>query len=530
MVAISARADCQSRRAKLEWRATPEREPPLPADPSFADSPPPEVFDVLIVGAGLSGVGAAHRLQRRCPGKRYAILEARDAIGGTWDLFRYPGIRSDSDMYTLGYDFKPWTDPKAIADGPTILRYIRETAQEAGIVPHIRFGHTVRSAQWRSGEACWTVRAERRADGIEVELRTRFLYVCSGYYDYARGHRPTFAGESEFTGRIVHAQFWPEDLDYAGRRVVVVGSGATAVTIVPEMALTAAQVTMLQRSPSFILTRPARDGFALWLERRLPTRLAYALTRWKNVLVGMAFFQLSRRRPAFIKRYLVGLARRQAGPAGTDVRDWTPRYDPWDQRLCLVPDGDLFRRLREGRAAIVTDTIERFTAGGLRLASGRELAADIVVLATGLELRVLGGMSLRVDSQPVDIGRAIAYKGMMLSDLPNLALAFGYANASWTLKADLTSAYVCRLLRYMDRHGHAIAVARRDPYVQPLPFLSFTSGYVRRSVHFLPKQGSRRPWQVYQNYLLDLLTIRWGRLADGVLQFSSRAADKPLPP
>lgn len=499
----------------------------MPNDRTSADL---QLLDVLIVGAGLSGIGAAHRLQRRCPGKRFAILEARDAIGGTWDLFRYPGIRSDSDMYTLGYDFKPWTDSKAIADGPTILRYIRETAQEAGIVPHIRFGHAVRSAEWRTDEACWTVRAERLADGETIELRTRFLYMCSGYYDYARGHRPAFEGEASFGGRMVHAQFWPADLDYAGRQVVVVGSGATAVTIVPEMALTAAHVTLLQRSPSYILARPSRDGFALWLERRLPAHLAYALARWKNVLVGMAFFQLSRRRPAFVKRHLVALARRQAGQAGSDEKDWTPRYNPWDQRLCLVPDGDLFRRLREGRAEIVTGIIDCFTPGGLRLASGRELPAEIVVLATGLELNVLGGMSVRVDGQPIDIGRALAYKGMMLSDLPNLALAFGYTNASWTLKADLTSGYVCRLLRYMDRHGHAIAVARRDPLVQPMPFLNFTSGYVRRSIHFLPKQGSRRPWQVYQNYLLDLLTIRWGRLADGVLHFAGRTNDKTLSP
>jgi monooxygenase len=484
---------------------------------------PAEILDVLIVGAGLSGIGAAHHLQQRCPAKRYAILEARECIGGTWDLFRYPGIRSDSDMYTLGYHFKPWTDAKAIADGPSILRYIRETAEEGGITQHIRFGHAVRSAEWSSRDACWTVAAERVAGGGTATLRARFLYLCCGYYNYTQGHRPEFTGEADYRGAVLEPQFWPADLDYAGKRVVVIGSGATAVTLVPEIAKTAAHVTMLQRSPTYVVTRPSEDWLARWVKGFLPRGAAYAVTRWKNVLLGMFFYQLARRRPAQMKRRIIDMARRQIGPQFDVDTHFTPRYNPWDQRMCLVPDGDLFRELRQGRASVVTDTIECFTEQGLRLTSGRELPADIVVVATGLKLNVLGDVSLRIDGRSCDVSQTIAYKGMMLSDVPNLALAFGYTNASWTLKADLTAGYVCRLLRYMDRHGYAVAVPRRDPAVLPRPFLTFTSGYVQRALPMLPKQGSQRPWAVYQNYLLDLFNLRYGRIADGVMQFSEGA-------
>ncbi len=486
----------------------------------------PELLDVLIVGAGLSGIGAARHLQRRCPGKRYAILEARTCIGGTWDLFRYPGVRSDSDMYTLGYDFKPWTEAKAIADGPTILRYIRQCADEDGITPHIRFAHAVRGADWASRDACWTVTAERSDSGERVTLRARFLYMCSGYYSYAQGHRPEFAGESDYRGILVHPQFWPEGLDYAAKRVVVIGSGATAVTLVPAMAKAAAHVTMLQRSPTYIVTRPSEDRMAQWLKRRVPGRLAYALTRWKSVLVSIFFYQLARRRPTQMKQRIVDMAREQLGPQFDVATHFTPRYNPWDQRMCIVPDGDLFHEIRQGRASVVTDTIERFTERGLKLASGVELPADIVVMATGLKLNVLGDVALRIDGQLCALGRSMAYKGMMLSGVPNLAMTFGYTNASWTLKADLTAGFVCRLLRYMDRRGHAVAVPRRDLGVQPRPFLSFTSGYVQRALAMLPKQGSQRPWQVHQNYLFDLLTIRYGRLADGVMQFSDAGIEQ----
>lgn len=500
--------------------------PTPPAMTAATVSEPHPPLDVLIVGAGLSGIGAAHHLQRRCPEHRYAIVEARDTLGGTWDLFRYPGIRSDSDMYTLGYDFKPWKQAKAIADGPSILQYIRETADEAGITPQIRFGQAVRSAAWSSADACWTVEVEQRASGERSSLRARFLYLCGGYYSYAGGHRPVFDGEADFAGRVVEPQRWPADLDHAGQRVVVIGSGATAVTLVPEMAKTAAHVTMLQRSPTYVVSRPSVDRIAQSLNRWLPSGLAYAITRWKNVLVGRFYYRLARRRPALVKQRIVEMAAQQLGPQVDVATHFTPRYDPWDQRMCVVPDGDLFQQIRAGRASVVTDTIARFTPTGLRLASGAELAADIVVVATGLKLNVLNDVAISVDGRPVDAGQAMSYKGMMLSDVPNLAMAFGYTNASWTLKADLTAGYVCRLLRYMRRHGHSSAMPRRDATVPSQPFLSFSSGYVQRAAGLLPQQGLRKPWQVHQSYLADLLTIRFDRLADGVMQFGPAAKER----
>jgi monooxygenase len=492
--------------------------PPLESDAG-------DLLDVLIVGAGLSGIGAAHHLQEQCPDKRYLIVEARAAIGGTWDLFRYPGVRSDSDMYTLGYRFRPWTDPQAIADGPSILRYIRATADEAGIVPKIRFGHVVRRAEWSSAAACWTVHGERTADGAAVRWRARFLFVCSGYYRYDEGYRPAFEGEGDFAGQIVNPQFWPEELDVSGRKVVVIGSGATAVTLVPALAETAAHVTMLQRSPTYVVTRPARDPIAQFLQRVLPERLAYALARWKNVLIGTFYYRLARRKPAEVKERIVAMAAQQVGPDCDAHTHFSPRYNPWDQRVCLVPDGDLFRTIRAGRASVVTDTIDRFGADGIRLASGATLPADVVVVATGLKLNLLGDIALTIDGAPCRASEAMAYKGMMLSDVPNLALWFGYTNASWTLKADLTSGYVCRLLRHMDRRGAAIVVAKRDPSVSTQPFLSFTSGYVQRASATLPKQGTRKPWLVRQSYLHDLLAIRYSRIDDGVLRFA--AAGQP---
>jgi monooxygenase len=444
----------------------------------------PDVLDVLIVGAGLSGIGAAWYLQQRCPGKRYAILEARDAIGGTWDLFRYPGVRSDSDMYTLGYAFQPWTAGKAIADGPSIRSYIRDTARDNGIDRHIRFSHKVTSAAWSSQDACWTVQALHA--GSEVTIRTRFLYMCSGYYSYEEAYRPSFEGEDRYLGRIVQPQFWPQDLDYSDKQVVVVGSGATAVTLVPAMAEKAAHVTMLQRSPTYVVTRPSEYGFA--------------------------------------KQKIVAMARHQLGKDFDVATHFTPDYKPWDQRVCVVPDGDMFKTIRKGRASVVTDHIARFTDTGILLKSGKELAADVVVLATGLKIKVLGGVAVTVDGKPFHASESMSYKGMMLSELPNCVMTFGYTNASWTLKADLTAAYVCRLLRYMDRKGIAIAVPRREAGVEPEPFLNFTSGYVQRAKGELPQQGSRRPWQVYQNYFQDMITIRYGRIADGVMHFGAKGA------
>jgi cyclohexanone monooxygenase len=483
-----------------------------------------DVLDVLIVGAGLSGIGAACALRAGCPERRFAILEAREAIGGTWDLFRYPGVRSDSDMHTLGYRFRPWDNPRAIADGPAILDYIRAAAREGDIERHIRFGHKVLRADWCSAAALWTVQAEHA--GVVVTLRCRFLYLCAGYYDYEAAHRPAFEGEQSFRGTVVQPQFWPRELDWRGRRVVVVGSGATAVTLVPALAQTAAHVTMLQRSPTYVVARPAVDGFADAMSRLLPARLAYRVVRWKNVFESIVLYRLARRRPALVKRHIVTQAARQLAHACDARVHFTPSYRPWDQRICVAPDGDLFQAIRQGRASVATDVIERFTPCGLRLRSGRDLPADIVVLATGLQLKLLGGMALTVDGRAVRPAETLVYKGMMLGDVPNLALAFGYTNASWTLKADLTAQWVCRLLRHMRRHGHAIALARNEPDVAPRPFLDFTSGYVQRGAGLLPRQGERRPWQVYQNYLLDLLTIRCGRLADGVLRFG-RAGSLP---
>jgi monooxygenase len=478
-----------------------------------------EHMDVLVVGAGLSGIGAACHLQRNCPGKSFAILEGRSAMGGTWDLFRYPGVRSDSDMYTLGYSFRPWQDAKAIADGPAILDYIRETAHEFGIDRKIRYDHRVRRASWSSTDAIWTVEAETGPEKRVVHFTCGFLYLCTGYYDYESGYTPEWPGVERFGGRIVHPQKWPQDLDYAGKRVVVIGSGATAVTLVPAMAERAAHVTMLQRSPTYVVARPAEDKIANWLRRRLPARAAYALTRWKNVLLGIFFYGLSRARPEVMKRLIAKGVRNQLGQ-DYDLKHFTPQYNPWDQRLCLVPDADLFRAIRAGRASVVTDHIETFTETGLRLRSGEHLEADIIVTATGLVLKLMSGLQLVVDDAPVDLSKTLVYKGMMYSDVPNLVSAFGYTNASWTLKCDLTAEYVCRLLNHMDRYGYDRCTPRRnDPTVEVEPVINFTSGYVQRAIHSLPQQGSRKPWRLNQNYALDLLSLRHGTVEDGALQF-----------
>ena len=490
------------------------------------------VLDVLIVGAGLSGIGAAYHLQTRCPGKTYAILEARGAIGGTWDLFRYPGIRSDSDMYTLGYSFKPWKNAKAIADGPSILEYVRETARENGIDRNIRFEHRVVRAEWSSADSLWTVHAEH--DGNPVTVRCRFLFMCSGYYRYSAGYTPEFAGIDQFGGRLVHPQHWPEDLDYTGKRVVVIGSGATAVTLVPAMAKDAAHVTMLQRSPTYVVSRPAEDRVANWLRARVPLELAYALTRWKNVLLQLFFFNWARRRPEQVKAGLIAQVRKILGPEFDVATHFTPRYNPWDQRLCLVPDNDLFDSIKSGRASVVTDHIDTFTKTGIRLRSGKELEADVVVTATGLVLELNGGMTVAVDGKDVEFQNTLSYKGMMYSDVPNFAAAFGYTNASWTLKCDLTCEYVCRLLNHMDRFGYAAATPRNDdPAQETVPWLDFTSGYVVRAMEKFPRQGKRAPWRLHQNYARDLALIRFGGIEDPQLELlpaSDRRSESPVEP
>jgi cation diffusion facilitator CzcD-associated flavoprotein CzcO len=487
-----------------------------------------EHFDVLIVGAGLSGIGAAHHLQERCPTKTYAILEAREAIGGTWDLFRYPGIRSDSDMHTLGYRFRPWTEAKSIADGPSILRYVRQTAAEAGIDSRIRFNHRALAAEWSSEEARWTVQAQR-GEGETVTLSCDFLFVCSGYYRYDQGYSPAFPGIERFGGEVIHPQHWPEDLDYAGKRVVVIGSGATAMTLVPAMAEEAGHVTMLQRSPSYVVTLPGEDPIANWLRGFLPDRIAYPIVRWKNVALQSLSYRLSRRRPELMKK-LIRRGVAKALPPGYDVdTHFNPRYDPWDQRLCMVPDSDLFNAIAAGRAEIVTDRIASFTESGLELESGAKLEADIVVTATGLNLLFLGGMRVTVDGEQPEIGCAFTYKGMMLSGVPNFAFTIGYTNASWTLKADLAAEYICRLINHMDEHGYQRCLPEvSDPSVTEEPLLDFNSGYVLRSLEELPKQGSKEPWKLRQNYALDLRTLRHAPIDDGSLRFS-RAQPSPRP-
>jgi cation diffusion facilitator CzcD-associated flavoprotein CzcO len=484
-----------------------------------------EHLDVLIIGAGLSGIGAACHLRREAPERSFAILEARDAIGGTWDLFRYPGIRSDSDMHTLGYTFSPWREQQALADGSSILAYVRRAAEEHGVTDRIRFGRRVIAARWCSRQARWTVQA-RRVDGEIERITCSFLFACCGYYQYDAGYTPAFAGADRFTGPIVHPQRWPQDLDYADRRVVVIGSGATAVTLVPALARRAAHVTMLQRSPSYVVALPARDELAERARRWLPETVAYRLVRAKNIALMMLSFQLSRRRPAVMKA-MIRRGVQAALPPGFDVEThFGPRYDPWDQRLCIAPDGDLFAALSDGRVSVVTDTVRTFTEGGIELGSGQTLGADVIVTATGLRLQALGGMRLLVDDREVSAPDTTVYMGSMLSGVPNFAFVMGYTNASWTLRADLTCMFVTRVLRHMRRRRWAWCVPPQPPPGAPrLPLLDLTSGYVQRSVAAFPKQGASAPWRVRQNYVLDRLELRRHRIDDGVLRFG--VADGP---
>jgi cation diffusion facilitator CzcD-associated flavoprotein CzcO len=490
--------------------------------------PTTEHLDVLIVGAGLSGIGAACHLQTDCPGKSYAILEGRERSGGTWDLFQYPGIRSDSDMFTLGYSFKPWTEAKAIADGPSILGYIRETAREHGVEQHIRYSRRVVRADWSSADARWTVEVQRSDTGETEQLTCGFLFGCTGYYRYDKGYSPFFEGRKRFRGEIVHPQHWPENFDYAGKRVVVIGSGATAVTLVPSMAEQAEHVTMLQRSPTYIVALPGRDPIADFLRSKLPARVAYPIVRWKNVVLQSAMYGLSRRAPRFMRGVLRRGVERQL-PPGYDVdTHFNPKYDPWDQRICLVPDADLFKAIRDGNASVVTDGIETFTENGLKLKSGAELEADVIVTATGLNLQLLGGMEIGVDGQAVDLSETVGYKGMMFSGLPNMAVTLGYTNASWTLKADLCAEYACRLLNHMDANGYRVVTPLGpDPSAPTQPFLDLRSGYVLRSLDALPKQGDRTPWRLHQNYARDILMLRRGPIEDDAIVFSRDGATAP---
>ena len=483
-----------------------------------------EFVDVLIIGAGLSGIGAACHLKKQVPDKTFAILESRQAIGGTWDLFRYPGIRSDSDMYTLGYNFKPWTNPKAIADGPDIRAYIQETAQEYGVEKQVRFGHKSLKASWCTDRARWTVDVEKLDSGEIIQIESRFLLGCTGYYNYEAGYTPEFVGKDRFKGQLIHPQHWPEDLDYAGKKVVVIGSGATAVTLIPAMADKTAHITMLQRSPSYVATVPLRDKMSNKLRKYLPAKLVYRIARTRNVSFQMFFYKLARTKPKAIRRLLLAQVKRQVGDR-FDMKHFSPKYNPWDERLCAVPDGDLFKAIREGKASVATDHIETFTENGIRLKSGQELEADIIITATGLDLQLMGGMALELDGTPLDMSQTMNYKGVMFRDVPNFAMVFGYTNASWTLKADITLEYVCRLIKLMDKKGMRQVTPRlTDRSVKELPFLDMSSGYVQRALSRMPKQGSQSPWKLHQNYAMDMAMLRYGEVDDGVVTFSNPAA------
>ncbi len=480
-----------------------------------------EHIDVLVVGAGLSGIAAAYYLQAHSPRKSYAILEGRDAIGGTWDLFRYPGIRSDSDMYTFGYKFRPWDNPKAIADGASILTYLNKTASEFGIDKKIRYKHRVCSASWSSETGLWTV--DVQDEETVKQMTCNFLFMCTGYYDYDKGYTPEFPGIENFTGQVIHPQKWQDEFDYTNKRVVIIGSGATAVTLVPTLAQKAEHVTMLQRSPTYIVSAPAEDGLANWMNRNLPIRVAYTLTRWKKILLGMYGYFMARKRPEQVKEYLIGLVGDELGDGFDIEKHFTPHYNPWDQRVCLVPDSDFFKAMKAGKASVVTDTIDNFTENGIQLHSGETLEADMVITATGLIMKVMNGVQLLVDGKAIKLGDTMAYKGMMYSDVPNLASVLGYTNASWTLKAELICEYVCRLINHMDKEGYSQCTPRLDDEGGEIePIIDFTSGYVQRALDDLPSQGAKPPWRLYQNYILDLLMFRFGKLDDGAMEFRKK--------
>jgi cation diffusion facilitator CzcD-associated flavoprotein CzcO len=487
-----------------------------------------EHVDVVVVGAGLSGIGAGYHLKTMSPDRSYVILEGRDGLGGTWDLFKYPGVRSDSDMHTLGFSFKPWTEAKSIADGPSILQYLKQTVAQFGIDKNIRYGQLVTQAQWSTDDAQWTVTSTNKATGVSSTITCSFLFMCSGYYSYKKGHTPEFAGRERFKGTVVHPQEWPLDLDYAGKRVVVIGSGATAVTIVPSMADKAAHVTMLQRSPTYMVSRPDHDVMANRMRKVLPEKMAYNLTRIKNTWRQQLVYNKTRTDPDKVKQLLLGGIKMELGADYDIAKHFTPSYNPWDQRLCLVPNGDFFKSMREGKASVVTDHITSFTETGIQLASGEHLDADIIVTATGLELVTLGEMDFFVDGNQVDFAKTWTYKGFAYSDIPNMASTFGYINASWTLRSDLTAEYVCRLLNHMRKKGVAQCTPRlreQDGSMKERPWIDgFSSGYMQRMMHRMPRQGDHEPWINPQNYRRDKKMFKHSPIDDGVMQFSKQSA------
>ncbi len=476
-------------------------------------------YDVIIVGAGLSGIGAAYHLQTACSGKTFALLEGRSAIGGTWDLFKYPGIRSDSDMYTLGFPFNPWENPKAIADGPSILQYIKDTAQKFGIDKKIKFNHKVVDASWSDSDKLWTLKIAGNEKVQEQQLRCKFLFMCSGYYDYDKGYTPEFPGRESFKGTIIHPQLWDSSIEYANKKVVIIGSGATAVTLVPEMAKKAEKVTMLQRSPTYVVSLPSEDKIANFFRKVLPSKLAYSLSRWKNILFSIGFYNASRKWPDGVKKFIQKGIKKQLGK-DYDIRHFDPKYKPWDQRLCIVPDADLFHSIKEGKVEVVTDTIKQFTPKGILLASGKELEADIIVTATGLKVQLLGGMSMHINGELGDTGKTHCYRGVMFSDVPNFAITVGYTNASWTLKCDLSCQFVTKVLNFMEQNNYTVCTPRFDSAVfKSEPLLDFDAGYVLRAFDSLPKQGSKHPWKVYQNYIKDLFSLKMESVNDKYLEY-----------
>ena len=476
-------------------------------------------YDVIVVGAGLSGIGAAYHLQHECPNKTFAVLEGRATMGGTWDLFQYPGIRSDSDMYTLGFPFSPWENPKAIADGPAILDYIKDTAKKFGIDKKIRFNHKVVDASWSDTDKLWTVKIAAHDQVKQQEITCRFLFMCSGYYDYEEGYTPEFPGSESFEGDIIHPQKWDQSIQYAHKKIVIIGSGATAITLAPELSKQAEKVTMLQRSPSYVISLPEKDPVAKLLQAVLPKKAAYGLLRWKNILIALGFYNASRKWPKSVKKLIQKRIKNELGP-DYDITHFDPAYNPWDQRLCIVPDNDLFHAISKGRVEIVTDTISRFTPKGILLQSGKELEADIIVTATGLKVQLLGGMSAHINNREVDTGKLHCYRGVMFSDVPNFAIAVGYTNASWTLKCDLNCQFVTRILNYMDQQGYEVCTPCFDSKAfDTEPLLDLNAGYILRAADVLPKQGSRHPWKVYQNYVRDLMSLKWSGVDDGYLEY-----------
>lgn len=487
-----------------------------------------EYFDVLIIGAGLSGIGAACHLKQDCPNKSFAILEGREAIGGTWDLFRYPGIRSDSDMFTLGYEFKPWTNKKGIADGGDIRDYIEEAAKDHNVIPHIRFGHKIKSARWNSDRALWTLEAEL-ADGTRKEYACNYLIGCTGYYSYDEAFTPEFAGREDFKGDVIHPQFWPENYDYSGKKVVVIGSGATAVTLVPAMTDKAAHITMLQRSPSYVVSVPQQDAMVAVLRKVLPEKLAYRIIRGRNISITLAIYNFCKHFPNAARRLLQWGVKTQL-PANYDMANFTPKYSPWDERLCAVPQGDMFKAIKENKASVVTDHIDRFTENGILLKSGKTLEADIIITATGLKVQMMGNIDVSIDGKPFVPNESMSYRGVMFENLPNMAMVFGYTNSSWTLKADLISTWICRLLKHMDQKGVRQVTPRcNDSSIKRIPFIDMQSGYIARVKDTLPKQGDLRPWKLYQNYFMDMTLLKMANLEDSALEYSNPQVQQAQP-